>query len=401
MTVLCGGGTSGPKSTSPAAAYLVGNSLENIVQEVLGLSEAWASILVFAAAQSIQSSTFCATDPPTLVWPSASDIQYITTHYWDLTASPFQNLYSVIANGIWWTLCQCNTTATPSPPTPPAFPTGAPEVNPPGYGNNFGQPCLDQKGSTTVNESGGTVQLYPSGVSTVPIQSGSTVLKLSLFPTCVSGPCTSAFGTQVRYVDSTGTPHVVFGTSGAFGVTNTATVTIPTGATQWDFEQATGSDGSHIKYDWEVIAYCNGTTPTTPNGPCCPPDPSLIGSIEQLRQLMELVLQSLPTPINSYSEGTVHSTLSGNGTITLSGSPIAIKVDITTDSSHLGQSTADPTFLFDRGYIVPIINEGPIRGETRLTFNPQVYLLPLLTEQIGYSLHPGIVASITELNAGP
>ena len=121
----------------------------------------------------------------------------------------------------------------------------------------------------------------------------------------------------------------------------------------------------------------------------------------QIIGYLQSIFQSLPSPLSSYATGTVHAGLSGNGHIPLAGDALAALVNITTDPATLGADVGDPTFLFDRGYITPIINFGPVRGETRLVHNPQVYVLPALTEQIGYSLHPGVTISITELLRGP
>jgi hypothetical protein len=58
-----------------------------------------------------------------------------------------------------------------------------------------------------------------------------------------------------------------------------------------------------------------------------------------------------------------------------------------------------PPYLFNRGYIVPIALEGPIRTNVRLVYNPQLYFLPELADSIGYQLGPSIVATILELAA--
>jgi len=75
-------------------------------------------------------------------------------------------------------------------------------------------------------------------------------------------------------------------------------------------------------------------------------------------------------------------------------------VTLTTIPARLGEAAGDPTRIFDAGYVTTITAEAP-QTTTRLTFGEQLILLPQLTEQIGYSLGAGVVATITEITRGP
>lgn len=126
-----------------------------------------------------------------------------------------------------------------------------------------------------------------------------------------------------------------------------------------------------------------------------------LGSSDAIMQLLQLIYQSLPVSLSAYAESTVHNALTGHGTITLVNVCLAVRVDITADTTGFTTDIGSPNFLFDRGFIVPIALEGPIRTPTRLVYNPQLYPLPPLTEQIGYTLPPGVTIKITELIRGP
>jgi hypothetical protein len=162
-----------------------------------------------------------------------------------------------------------------------------------------------------------------------------------------------------------------------------------------------GAMAGAARFTWVAAAYCNGTLPGQSVQPCCPPDPTQAAMLAQILQQLQLVYASLPSHPNSYAEASAHAGLTGDGSIVLVDDAIAIKVAITTDISWGGVAAGDPPFLFDRGYITPFNSEGPIYASNRLTFNPQVFLLPTLTDSIGYSLPPGEIITITELTAGP
>jgi hypothetical protein len=114
-----------------------------------------------------------------------------------------------------------------------------------------------------------------------------------------------------------------------------------------------------------------------------------------------LQLGSSPPPLSALVETAVHSGLHDGGSILLRGDTIWVKVTITTDNPALPVGAGVPPYLFSRGFIVPIALEGPIRTNVRLVYNPQLYELPPLADSIGYQLGVGIIATLTELRAGP
>lgn len=192
-------------------------------------------------------------------------------------------------------------------------------------------------------------------------------------------------------------PHIANNSNHPF----TANFAVPSNAAFWAIWTNDNVANSPAVLSGELKFFCSSQPQGSLNTSCCPPDPSLTALLQQLQSMVEAIYQAVGVPLHSYADGTAHTGLSGGGTVTLSEAAIAVRVNLTTDPASLGQAAGDPTFLYDRGFVVPIVNSAPIRNDVRLVYNPQMYLLPELTEQIGYYFHPGVVATVTELTAGP
>lgn len=134
--------------------------------------------------------------------------------------------------------------------------------------------------------------------------------------------------------------------------------------------------------------------------PCCAPDPILEGELQQILQYVQAIYAGLPIPPSSFAEATVHSGLTGSGSITFSGVPIALKVQLTTVPGWVGFDVGDPDFYFDVGHVSFGTSEGNYES-TRITYVDQVVTVPVLAGTLGYSLKNGVVASVTELLPGP
>lgn len=418
MTALCGGGASGPKATSPAASYLIGNSLENVVQAALGVSEVWASLLVFAAAQSIPWDTFCTTDPPSMPTFTVSDIETITTQPWNIGDPAFGKLVDLIEIGAWYYGCQCNTVVTPAPPAYPTFPNGAQQPNNTTPPVPFTGACLKTAATVELTLSAAADADFTqawfgaTALHTVTPSGGFTVSDASTLPAgATSFDCSGSFvnpgsaNTGALYFvwyDSTGTrlnqTHISRASGSPFSFTNLA---IPAGSVYVVIEQdsAFGAPGTICTFSMTLTFHCSAQP--SPITPCCPPDPSLLGQLQLIFNMVQGIYQALPAPLNSFAESTVHAGLSGNGTVPIGAQTIAVKVTITTDIPGAVIDAGSPSYYFNRGYIVPITLEAPIAATRKLVYNPQVFMLPKLTEQVGYSLPVGLVVSITELVPGP
>lgn len=417
MTVLCGGGTS---SGRPGFGLAVQVTTAQIAATLNNIPTPQAVAAAgFIGAINYELSTFCNTDPPPMPTMGALD--------WLALFSPFPlpghfeaiaKFQDLLANIYWPVFCKCDSTTTPAAPALPAPPTNLPTFQPPQV------PVAPSGGSCWH----GVESAIPfTGVGLTPIDWRPLLWADPLEPLAANnnrhfavGSMSSLQVTQTYHngAGSNPTTHFVqftwaqpdgtvlatntFAPAQVNGVPLVATDYPPTGAglVTINISMGGGTPPWTGTMDLDVQMFCTGQGPSTPISPCCPPDPSLSAALENMQALLLSIYQSLPSPLTSYADATVHTGLSGNGTLTLVDSPLAVRVAITTDVNK-GDDVGSPTFRFDRGYIVPIVNSAPIRGETRLVYNPQMYILPSLTEQIGYSLTPGEVISITELVRGP
>ncbi len=423
MTGLCGGGASHSRASSPAVTYLIGAAAVAVTVETLGLSAVWADLIAYAAGQTFTTSTFCATDPPSMPVFGASDVADIFTSNPIASPTGWGKLRDLVAIGAWLTFCECATGSTLTPPAAPTYPPTGAVLTPPSVPGLTAGACWDQATSwTTPNLSGVpgytdlTAHIAPvSGtpisvqaqtgwfINAYPIPVGANNIQLTLNP---SGSNWSLFFMYLWTNSTTRTDGNLYiwpPTTPKSTPTTAHIVALPANSNYWSFHAASGfpNQVTAETYAAELSFFCADTAPGLPAVDCCPPDPILMGQLQHILNLVEGLYAALPTPLSSYAESTVHAGLSNGGTITLGASTIAVKVTITTDNPGLRTGVGVPTFLFDRGYIVPIAVEGPIRGQVRLVYNPQLYELPPLADQIGYQLGVGIVASLTELVRGP
>lgn len=412
MTALCSGGPSAPKATSPGAAFFTGATLQTILVEVFGLTEAWAALLVYAAGQAIDTPTFCASDPPTLVWPSASDILAILD--FDPINGPAASvkLASVVENGLWNYLCECTSISTPAPPTPPAYPTGGAQVNPPGTGSPTVGHCWDKTFQYNANDeinglSVLTEKMFPSASSTHVYMFPPGFANLTIIGTAFSDGTVNGYANaNLIFANADGsldTPEQ-FGlsTNNVGGPPFANKVTIPSDAFGL-LMQTSGlqNAGQNNTISWEVIFDCSPGANLIPVTPCCPPDPTLQARIDQMYQLLQAIYSGLPSAPNSFSESTVHSGLTASGSFSLGTGPVlAIRVELTTIPTSVGLLVGNPNRYFNAGVITTSAAEGAYRSH-EITLSPQIFLLGELVDQIHYTLTPNVVATVTELTRGP
>lgn len=372
--------------------------------EVFAIPAIWADLLAFAAGYTFATATLCGSDPPPMPVFTAADITAILTSSSVTSPASFQKLTDWIGNAAWNQFCHCAPGATPAVPAPPGYPATAPIVNPP-QTPLLTTPCFEGGQWFEDNGFSGTCDFTSAFFIGKTIPPGVTSLDVDHTSATVSGPSPYPLTYEIQFVAQDGTtvlsaPTWVQSADVGFDHMHVY-LPVPLGAASYSVNvHATACAGVTQSYGTSFHFYC-GALPGAAVQPCCPPDTHMLGQIQQIANLLNTVLNSLPTPPNSYAESTVHAGLSGHGTITLVSNAIAIKVSITTDLVGARTDTGSPDYLFDRGYIVPITLEAPIRKAVRLVYNPQLYELPTLTEQIGYTLQPGETITITELTRGP
>jgi hypothetical protein len=418
MTVLCGGGTSQAKpgfgaSVSIGIAQLAA-LLNNVPTPVAFALAGYLGLI------SYDLSTFCTIDPPPMPiitagdWVAALTISDPVAHF-----TAIDKFVSMFSNLLWPTFCEC--TSGPQPPTPalPTPPTNLPTVEPPALPTGpISGPCWDFTstfsfvGTSSANTIA-TDKFVP--VTGTPIIGALSIVGIS---TTTAYPIPSGMSNLHGTANAITDLHVsveidvyYFQSNGTFIATQmwygdhdnqrNVSLTPPAGAAYWLWAIGTTRDGQNVTFESEVIFNCGGTSQPTLTTACCPPDPSQTAMLQELLALVRSLFEGAPVPLTSYADSTAHTGLSGNGTVTIGGNVLAVRVDITVDPTTLSLTPGDPSYLPSRGFIVPVVNSAPIRGDVQLVYNPQMYLLPQLTEQVGYSLHPGVVATITELVRGP
>lgn len=417
MTALCGGGPSGPKPNQPVQSFLTGASIEQILVTVFGLSETWASIIVFAAAQSVDWTVLCATDPPPMPTLTGTEVLDILATPWDLSQPAFQKVQSLILIGLWYYGCQCTTTVNPTPPSWPTYPTGAPTVNPPTPAGGLGD-CLSLNNTTTFHDVGSSnwndlSTIFFSPTTAVTVTGGGfgrgnlgytippTATKLHIYTETLTNPNNTVNSGQllIEYFNaagvSTGTRGMI---SGGSRTLTSIDVAIPANSISAQiYFQGAATNTSPVTIS--VVAGFVCPNSTTPLQPCCPPDPALQGYLQQILNFVTSIYASLPTPLSSLAESAVHSGLSGSGHFVTATGTIGCKVDFSPSNAQ-GELAGDPLTVFNAGWITTSAVEGNYKTR-RLEHSPELILFDPLVDTIHYTLSGGVTAVITEITRGP
>lgn|GEM_PF-2685651 len=395
MTAICGGGASRVRSQSPAAVFLAGEVVSAILQARFGLSPTWISLLGFAAGQTIDLTAFCTTDPPAMPVFNQFDIAALLQQNELISPGAYQKFADLIRIGAWYTFCECSSVATPAPPAGPAYPVGAPVVNPPGlipaptttacftrYGRSVapGGSIVGNVDPTPIPPGPGT-SAWISG--TVIPHGGTRPAYWEVYPFYISSTGAQTAGAMV-HLAAAGTPRVRI----ADPPSDTAQMYVRVA------QPSPYSSADEVALTLEI--FCDGQLPSGGSGgACCPPDPTILQRLDALFTLVTLMQrQSVPF---AYRRGTPHPGITGNGEITVSGL-IGCIVTLTTIPSNVGLQDGDPLVYWEAGWI----NWGHTDGFTKREFisaSPQTSFPSPAGQytRIGYSLQPGVVATITEL----
>lgn len=389
---------------------------------------------VVAAAVTIDTAVYCVTDPPPDPILTAGDIADALNVFEPIVSLPAQaRVAQWFLHRYWWQVCECSAMATPAPVAPsnpgtisrsPGLPTGTNPICFQGaVTDNLGHliaagnvvhditpPLLSCGASVSV--AGAQAGTMAIGVNVPAYAIPASLTRFDTTADTVSwdpgynpGARASA---SVNFWNGAGiwqgAQLVYFDGPSQHRVTTFIRGSAPWTATSTHYAVCSGVlfDAGFTGVDWiaaiSAVSQCGG--PALQSG-CCPPDPTLEAKLNAIFGLVKAIYEGLPSSPHSYAEATVHSGLTGNGSVILAGAAIAIKVDITADTTGFRISPGDPSYYWSRGYIVPITAEAPVRRPVRLVYNPQQYELPALTDSIGYTLPAGITIKITELVAGP
>jgi hypothetical protein len=143
--------------------------------------------------------------------------------------------------------------------------------------------------------------------------------------------------------------------------------------------------------------YCSGQAPTGLQVPCCPPDPTTNQYLNvAINYLQQLVQQPAAAPVG-YTKGTVHSGLTGSGSIAVS-KLFGVLVDITAGTPTTPQLPGVPPYEWSVGWISASAPDGML-DERRISRQHQVWApsYMALVDSVGYFLNPGFTVNLTEL----
>jgi hypothetical protein len=420
----CGGAGGRARASSPAVSYLVGAAAVAVAVETLGLSAIWADLIAYAAGQTFSPATGCVAPPPDMPTFTDVDVTNILTSNPIAQPTSWGKLADLVHIGAWLTFCECLPPTLITPPAAPIYPSGGPVLNSPGVPGLTVGACWDRAfGINIPIPTGGTNHVYdignvmlPTGGSTLSVVpfTGSTATAYALQPGAnhlelVINPAqtTSHATINLQVWDTSAAQQAIlqvgYGTLTQGPQTRTLTQ-LPPNSAFWSLVYGDGHPNQSVieTYALEYSFFCSPAGPAAPLADCCPPDPILMAQLQRIINLLNgLQLGTAPPPLSALVETAVHAGLHDGGSILLAGNTIAVKLTITTDNPSLPIGAGVPPYLFSRGYIVPIALEGPIRTNVRLVYNPQLYFLPDLADSIGYQLGVGIIATLTELRAGP
>lgn len=405
---ICASGASTTKPGVPAAVVVD----QAYVQSLLPAGLAWLyPYLPFMHGLQIGDvAAFCALDPPTFGLPTGDDIFALVTGGDFGQAAIVQTFMQNVTRAYLWSqLCQCTSGTTPAPPTAPAAPTGLPAVNPPAYvGPAAGLACAEYTGSATDPGSNFYVFVKGTGVgatgavsSAAPIPAGATSARIVWTITPGAGYHSNLnyrllfYNSALAFIGGTSLDNP----AASFPITQT--LTIPAGTVGYvvTFANSGISPTSTDTWHFDLQFFCGGALPGQTQSPCCPPDPIATGLLNQILQAVTLI-QRQSTPF-AYVPGPIHSTLSGTGSISVSGI-LGLLASLTTVPTQIGDRVGTPERLFDAGWL----NLGTADGYTEhwpLESAAQLVVPRAagIYTTVSYSLHPGVVLQLQELVREP
>jgi hypothetical protein len=309
-------------------------------------------------------------------------------------ANGVTKLSNILLNQAWNQLCQCDAGAAPAAPVAPAAPTGTPIYIQPSPMAS-GTPCatitygaLNESGNHTIAR--GSLGFYGSGMTLGIKYTADSV---------IGSPPNFAF--QVTWMDQTNTqvgPVTVLQIPGPG--TGELYAAFPATAIYAYLAWAvtTGGGGSmNVGATYNIYCYGSGL-PGTPGSPCAA-DPITQSQLDLILKTVTLI-QRQAVPF-AYVNGTAHSGLTGDGQFSVQGD-LGLAVNLTTLPSAIGFSVGNPNALYDVGWINIGTADGWVHREW-LVANPFLSMPPDMSAMtlVGYSLGPGVVATITELVREP
>jgi hypothetical protein len=399
MTAIClNNGPSSIKDPLSAASQLL--SPQALIALFVGAELDWfAAVAGGVGYLAFDILNICALDPPP---PPVVDAARFASYFASTQGAQFvrEDVTQWATNLVWHAYCKCDTGPQPVPPPPTPQPTGIQVNNPTGTSQPTGTACAPTGAysETTTFDSNGnhTATLPGESFAGAPV-TWCKVTTAWIWQSTQVFPITAT----IRWETTSGTS--ILGTSQweITGSSNTQnqpdqTFQIPPGSNHWSLALHVDNGASlPFQYQISVIPYCN-TPPEATNQPCCPPDPQLTLLINQVMQLEQLILTSLPKPFGPTVDSTVHANLSGNGRVAISPTAAGVRIEITSRPPDWPAGKTDPSYLFSIGFITPRAQGTALRG-SRLVYDHQIYEYPYYVDEVDYALALGVTVRLIEL----
>lgn len=362
---------------------------------------AWAVPLAgYIGYLTYQLSSFCETDPPAVPSFSAVDVANLLNPYNPVLFTEAQEKFQqLIGAFLWYQVCRCDAVATPAPPPAPPTPTGMPSVNPPSVAPSYptDQPCATYTYSFHL--------IVGDGSTPAPIQvplppGGITTARLTAVPTRAMVAGESGWQVNLNTFNSNGVfiSNPVHVEASGVGSSLTMTGALPTTTASWRVLMSNFGITAPVDIDLTLEFFCGAPGSGNVQQPC-PTDPYTLEILDQILAMVRLI-QRQAVPF-SYVASTPHAGLSGEGEISVQGL-IGCRILLTSIPSNVGIEDGDPLTYWQAGWI-RWGNADGFAERSHISASPQVSFPSDAGQftRIGYTLSPGVVATITELVREP
>jgi hypothetical protein len=403
---ICTSGISQPKASSPASLSIDSGFMASLLPSPLNT---WLVPFLsqLPPLQVASTATFCSIDPSALPVLDATVLEDLLFPELAAFITASGIVLQVVQYYLWFSLCECSAGTQPTPSAGQSEPSGIPAINPTTIVSpNQSTPCFSfDTGVVGPNSGGASSFAYPvgftSGHNGATVPQGASYVTLSASIQTAGGTHTNQ-GVSMQFYGALPTSGAADSLSLTLtAVSPTQSVSLALGTTDRFFVVSwAGGTGNTDQIDISFVFYCNGQLPGGTTSPCCAPDPTQTGLLNQILSLVTLI-QRQDAPF-AYVPGADHAGLTGDGVLTIA-DLIGVKVDIT--------STLPPGISEESGYTVVLYDVGWIQWGTADGFGPRQFIdcdpfmsLPALGglyTQLAYSLHPGITVTITELDKEP
>ena len=394
-----------------------------VISSMLPAGAVWLEPFIGAIAGiiTIHLPTLCGADPAADPGLTGADVlSLVALGPGPLTADAYARFTQLVERYAWFTFCECSTAPTPSPPAFPSAPTGLPAINPPGLVGAGGAPCGNFGGSastsviateiltgTQVDQTGlptddQVVTLIPVGATTVDVTANIANDGVYDAAHLTATTCQIDFYTSAHAAISA--HHVTTTISGTLlqkgWIGHDTGIPIPATAAYFNllFRWAGGTTTATVTMTATFNCPGSGIVPITGAPTCCSAaDPYTSGQLTQILQLVTLIQRYL-APF-AYVPGASHSGLTGSGILTIPTS-VGVLITLTTTPTSVGIEAGSPDELWSAGWVSWGTSAG-FSAREFISHSPQLSIPRTSSSwtRLGYTLTPGVVATIQELYA--